>query len=826
MKHSNGFIFEGDLKVLEYANFTLEPSIAFFGALLNPKYRAVSIVKKADLVVWEVSAKFHQVFNMDMNKVKNYEYHIYDCMPDFRERLPMITETLQENHAYFFNMVHKAGDLEFRLKASVNTLGYLPDYYQVLIDHNTDEVVDASAETINEKGNHFKQATSNIVNPFESQVSATTKKNEKQRSVVIGSKEDMHSDSSRDERSSDQSDSSKSDSDDDGASKSSSVSSKSANLLRMGLVRTHSHMESTLKRLLIFICILLFILCGLSIAVQVLSSILTISRYQATLDILATPVRYGVSGGSYSAMLLDHLLRGTLYTREEDALLEEERIRREMKLLRNQLDGLKTTLYDYGKALTKDEYDLLENSRTPAISYDGTEANVTLIELIHMYSVATTTILNRNMSVLSEDRRPIDFLIKNNNDHAVVLWDNICQTILSTQADNNARVEMLDLIFVVTAVVLVFVVTLFVFIPTVYVIIRQRVEVFGLFEKIEQGNLRDVYSQCLTKLGDLDASDYSANNMDLTDMMEVFASKRLAADDKATGVRKSKLRINVNRILTNYATGLLMVIMLFTIAYFVGYHLWWIQLSGSFFDGIDKRLYLAKSREYYVREISKGAVKWNDTNAIFDMDLERMFHFEQLLKEADHALYYGNKELGIRTDIRMFEGGDEILRQSLCQWFTDKKIKIYSNTSCESYMDGVMVQGAHEVVVGYIGLSQDLRKSYLNDSTNVLPKVLALKELADIWLPSANSIFNDWIRGAFMDGFRTASSTREVGTVLFVLFSFTLLFVVYIPMIRRMNDDLQKTRNLLTIIPADVVESSRALKEQIRVIALRMIQSS
>jgi PAS domain S-box-containing protein len=95
-KGSDGFVFETDLQVREYANFTLDPSIAFFGALKILPFRAFCLVKKSDLVVWDLSKIYSQIFKPDIQRLAEYEHKITTDIPEFEGEIAQIEAAMEE----------------------------------------------------------------------------------------------------------------------------------------------------------------------------------------------------------------------------------------------------------------------------------------------------------------------------------------------------------------------------------------------------------------------------------------------------------------------------------------------------------------------------------------------------------------------------------------------------------------------------------------------------------------------------------------------------------------------------------------------------------
>jgi hypothetical protein len=805
MKNASGFVFEGDLQVREYANFTLDPSIAFFGLIKPLPLRMFCVVKQTDLSIWDVSRHYFQFFNTDMQKLRNYEIKISDDLVDWDEYYGLIQKAVSNGESFTFQTVLENNNHETTLQVTVEGLQYAAkDYFKVLFDIKDGDMSKLTQESKEggkgRYGDYGKDAKSNA------------------RSVQVYEGSDA-------EDSSDSYDS-KSEEPEEEEENSVASSSKSANLLRMGLMRTNNNLDSSLRYLLIWIVSLLAVLCAMGISVQVLWSELTINHYKATLDILMSPVQTGTNTATYSAFLFEHLFNETLFSTPEERDSEEKRLRRDLSRFRDELDAFRKNIYDHSVALSRKEVDLIQDSRIGLHNYDGMPMELDVVETIHQYSVAITMILNKNFDELKADRRPLRFIITNRNNTIATTWDQICQFILKNQDENNKTVQTMEFAFMISAVSLVTLISFTVFFPTVYIIFKQSADVYALFEKLEQGNMRDIYGQCIQRLTELEGIESAANNMELQDMMEVIASKR--SHSAADGNKASKVRIRVISVLFNRATLQLFMIMIITVTYFLGYYLWWMQLHTSLFDSINHRVYYGVMRSYYTRRITLNAIQYSADAGKFDINTTDSKDWEVKLWDVDHALFFGDPEFNIDTDIRFMNGGNDILSKSLCDMYTQYKVELYDNPPCTSFLSSALTQSTREVIVSFLSLSEDLRKTYNDDSytkPELEDKIKTLKSMADNWIPDSYRIFNRWIRDSFTLGFAQASSSRQIGTISYIIVCIVSVFALYYPMVKKMNRDIRQTRNLLMIIPPEVIESSKTLREMVRGIALRMLQS-
>jgi ABC-type multidrug transport system fused ATPase/permease subunit len=809
LKNAAGFVLEGDLQVREYANFTLEPSIAFFGLIKPQPLRMFCIVKRSDLVVWDISKPYFQFFNADLQKLRNYELKFTEEFPEFVPICEEVDKCLADKECYTFNTSRMHSGYETPLVVHVSPMKYLShDYYHVLFQLQDD---DTQAEI-------HKPDAKEERKPKKSQI--TEKSGGKG-----GFKSYRDSEDNSDNEDEESTRSAGSQNADAKAEIESASSARSGNLLRMGLFRTQSRLDNSLRYLLICILSLFALLCAMGICVQVLWTELTMNRYKATMDILVSPIQAGTMTATYSAFLFDHIFNQTLFNSTQERDLEEARIRDDLASYRLELDNFRSHFFTEMAYLTAEESNRLKNARVEIYNYEDVKAPITLMEAVHQYTVAVTMILNKNLSELHTNQGPLRFLTRNEHNNISDVWDNVCHTILSKQNDNSASVLTIEFTFMISAVSLVALITLTVFFPTVYMIFKQSADVYSMFEKLEQTNMREIYSQCIQRLKELEGIESTANNMELQDMMEVIASKRSHSETERP--KGSKIRVNLISVLLNKLSFRILFIMVITIVYFLGYYIWWLTLYENLFHGIEYRVYHGIMRKYYTRRLTLDVLKYDTVSQAYRMNTDDIMQWEQHLWDTDHALYYGDAKVNITNDIRLLQGGPDILNENLCTLIQRNGIQVNSTTECSNFMGGILTQNSHEAVISFVSLSQDLRKSYdKNEPRAILEeKIKVLKELADYWFPASHLVYNKWIREVFTVAYTNASSLRQIGTVSYIIVCILSVIFIYLPMVRKMNRDLQQTRNLLMIIPPEVIENSKVLRDLVRSIALRMIQN-
>jgi PAS domain S-box-containing protein len=821
LKSSNGVSFEGILQIREYPNFTLDPSIAFFGAIKPMKERTFCVVKISDLIICEASLQFLSFFTLDLQKVKNLEYNLLRILPSFEDRLVEISKALGGQSEYVFLANAAYLDKNAELQVYVSFLPYLPnkDYYMIVIKNDVDHI--DSVGFWDDKHNMSDEPTRK--NP------KTKVKGEKKVFVRDGSF--SSSSGSGDEMDMGSSESGEAEGIENVEQNqvSGTKGLRSTNLLRLGLTRQSELLEPRLRALFSCTIALLFILCGMGIAVQLLWSGMTISRYEASIDLLTIPLRSGTTIGSYSANMFEHLFRRSFYTTNEDIHREDQRLRRVLTTVRSKMTALRTIVFNARKGLTLEELDRITKSEFELVDYRGNPRRVNLLEAVHLYNSAITTVLNYNLTQLEQDKRYLHFLEANRDANIPSVWNDACQHILDTQRDSAQRVQLIEFAFMVVAISLVSFVLLTIYLPSIYYAAKQKSEVFRLFEKMDIGNLKDTISQCKSRLCEFEGVEQS-NNIDIQDALEDSSSKTKKAkvpDGKGVPEKaKSKVNVGMYRIMFTREIGSLLILLIITSIYFAGYYVWWLNERKNLFDDIDTRVYISRNRNWYCQKLAQQVVTWNEATQEITIDIEEAEKWEQQIWDVNRALYYGDSAWNITTDIRVLEGGERLFSGDVCSQLRDNHVELYSDIPCEDFYDSVMTRGAYETYISYISLSQHVRKTYKKNGINsTLSEIRLLKEFADNWLPNVGRLFDDWLTVVFRNGFMSASSVRSIGTVIYVIICFIMGGFVFYPMVRRLNNEIQITRNLLTIIPCETLESSEPLREAVRSIAVRLLQN-
>jgi PAS domain S-box-containing protein len=826
LKSSNGLAFEGVLQVREFPNFTKAPSVTFFGSIQPMQERSFCVVNIASGIVWEMSSSFSNFFAVEVATIKGLSHHVFEVMPGLKELWDTFPTMLSNQIAYQFAIPHNRSFATVTLQLKVGFLPYLSNDFYVFHIDSEDKLADEEQKRNKMREGARTSAMELLVEKVRSEKAKS--KGNKRLVRVKGALEEEEEESASEVSAHELEESEHTQSEVSNSSK----GSKSTNLLRLGLSRTNKDMEKQLVYALQSVAGMLLLLCTMSVVLQILWANLTITRYKSSLEMLSFPIRTGTTAGSYSAVMFDHLFYKTLFKSKEEEDREEQRLRREIQDILNKFETFPTAFFEATKAMTEKERKRIIGTRFHLTDYAGDLKEVDPVEAVHMFSTTLNFVLKNDLATLEADKRRLAFLRANLQTDLPAIWNETCLYIVSLQEDSAEQVQQLQLGFMLTAVGLVILSFFAIFIPVAHNVLKKKGEIYQLFENIELGNLRDIVGQCSTKLGELDGAEQFSNNVEVQDMMEVISSKsknmRAMEDDKNEQQlrQKKKSKINFASVFGSKLMFVFLSLLVVCVAYFVGFYFWWQVQRAMIFDDVDFRVYNSRNRIWYSQKLLLSIINLNHDTQQFEVNLTEAQYWETMLTRTNHALYYGDRSLNILTDIRVRPGGEQMLYGNLCEQFERQGINTFNNTPCETYFDGVLTRGAHELYIAYIGLAVDFRRVYNEQGIAAsTDHIRSLKTMADDWLPYVNKILDTYLATGFQSAFKSAESTRSLGTALFVLANIIIGLGIMYPLVRSLNERLQSTRNLLTIIPAEIVDNSPSLRDQIRTIGLRLIQS-
>ncbi len=209
------------------------------------------------------------------------------------------------------------------------------------------------------------------------------------------------------------------------------------------------------------------------------------------------------------------------------------------------------------------------------------------------------------------------------------------------------------------------------------------------------------------------------------------------------------------------------------------------------------------------------------------------------------ALVYGDSSMGI-TGLKNEEQSGRSTGQSELQ-FTNACVPP-SNLYCRSFLGGVMLRGLAAAATEFIStqsrlfdsLLAEIKIRYMADTvppptappaSNIYPEAVGLtsaRVAQEMAATGVSATLNDWTdlyMGPALDASMTAfvntinseiDDATQTQMIIFIIFSIACVLVyvvVYIPLIRSLDVQIKRTRSMLLMIPADVLESIPAARK-------------
>jgi hypothetical protein len=807
LRTSKGLALQGQLQFREYPNFSLQPAISFLGAIVLEEHTGFCIISTKDLIIWEVTQMWQEFFRVDLQMVKNLELSITKYIPEFTREAEGIKRALQESTEYRFNThpVHTVMYGEVGLNVS---------YFPSLGEHflRVELLMESYHAEYNEKEVLFEDG-------LNAPLSGVSKRVYDMSSVSSTDSENIEGDHDGSEHKQSQ-------------NESLSADKKVGYLLKHGLSRSGILLLPRLNFFLSSIVFLLAALCIIGIIVQLLWSALTISRFEASIDLLTVPVRRTITEGSYSAEMYEHIIRGSYFQTPQEVEIEFHRLQNAMKLSHRKTQNLRNVLFDARKGLTSDELRRINNAQVRLINFKGEPMHVNINDAIHLYNMIFTKLINVTMEELPKAQWMFTFLKANRESDVPRVWTKACVNVLDIQSQSAQRVELVEFSFMVVAISLVFASLLVISYPTMYHLLKLKLEVYRVFERLSREETKEIAKCCKWKIEELGGE--SKRNVEVQDALMHDDSGQVENlnENEGTNQRQvkqkgSRIHVPLRAIFVSRGILCLYALLAITVIYYFGFYLWWRNARNMLFDDMPTRIYQSQLRNWNCRKLAESITHWNDTLQSLWINVDEVKQYENDVKAINEVLYYGDSSWNISTSIFYLRGGEDHFSGDVCNMLDKSPVSLYSHDECRTYHDSVLTRGPYETYLAFLHLSESLRKTYVAQGLNAtLPLIRQQRHFADHWIPQVATLFDRWLFDVFKQGFTSASFTRTVGTVFYILVCLLLGIFVFYPMTCKLNKDVEMTRSVLTIIPPSAYEQSTEMKDEVRRLAIRMIQNN
>lgn len=383
------------------------------------------------------------------------------------------------------------------------------------------------------------------------------------------------------------------------------------------------------------------------------------------------------------------------------------------------------------------------------------------------------------------------------------------------------NIKLAELICSVVAVGIVFLVLVFAFRPTISHVQDNKMKVLMLFLDLPRAQVKKLHASSRKRVGSMsddgDFQNFVEDNAQAHEENEdnVFMEKPEEAVDVdvmgasaayggADMTRHSKAENQKRSIMLKIS-----FLLLFCIAYFVGTYFWSVSITNqsvsaaTTINWAGRRRNLALDTLYFTREAhleSNSTVRQElFATAVAGVAFTRHVH---------HALLYGNSELNLDATVRADAKQDELLFDNACGSF--------STSGCEEFHDGLVTHGLSATLDEYNKYALHDISSFVYDATDAdlhSEGIDFMTSLQRYWLNEA-LIESEHLYLAHVDTVISSFLNSRMWLMLGCIFLLLCLFqFFYMPLIRQLHEDSQRTRALLMIIPIEVMESVKSIRQ-------------
>jgi PAS domain S-box-containing protein len=857
-KNAQGFIFEAENQIVEYPHYTSEPSVTFL-ALIFPKdiKACLAMIRAADLLIVDVSMEFARTFNCESGKLRSEELVVSKYIPQFNSVLQSqrVRDELERDGV----------TNPIKIEAPINPLNPLGERAELKLIIKYSPYLEKQYYTIHvyRDAAHFisdMEKNRSNVHSAEALNSNTVKASGVRYNFNRESEDDggsSNGDSGESDLGSEKS--SGGERTEETRSIGSSRSSRSSNLVRVGLERLNHRLDPALRRLLIICCMSFVALVTAATSLNLIWADRSVGRFAISNHLVfsCSSAIWAIRTCEYSASVFKVL------DKAKDPDLEAKKLLTDLSEALGYFDTFMVRVYSHVGEMTKEEKDSFDEFGVNLVNIENEPKTMDVKEALHMYSWVVANILNSTMEKLTEEPIMLHFFAINKGSNLIPKLNKIITLVNKVQKDSEAYMKRVEFAVSIGCITFSVLAVLVCYIPSIYLIGKQKTSCYNLFESIESGNLRDIFSRCTIKLTEMAGAEETQSHLELLDIQDTFKKSQRSSKNKSSkddeeddnDNQKGKDRGKNNRkngslgqLKMSHGTSLhfgvfdaffsstsmkFFVITLLTAVYFLCFYFWWMYENEMIFTDIDYRIVYSNLRRTYSREIIIEFEQWGLSRN--QSNLLKIQEIEQELWKVVHAFSYGEEESGIITDIRVLKGGREIVDADICdQIHHEYPILQFKSEPCKSYMLGIMTRGGHELLLSYISRSTKLRslcRQAMNGTISLsneefLERLAVLQEMEQVWIAVTVTITDEFLEGIFIKEFKVARETRNLGIVAYVMVNALLFVFVYYPTVKFMDGELKGTRRALMIIPHETVDSSDSLRMQMRQIALSILGKS
>jgi PAS domain-containing protein len=460
---------------------------------------------------------------------------------------------------------------------------------------------------------------------------------------------------------------------------------------------------------------------------------------------------------------------------------------------------------------------------------------MSLIEAIKLYGSMIERLLFSLFDEAGPDPSALQFFNLNANGTIPTALDKSLQTFTIAQEEAIHYADTWSIGFLIISGGSLVALTLFVFLPTLGHLQTTKRDVYSTFETMQLDLVHRMVVKTIDKYNQIIQyyDGFGKEKVQDDDDPKVRLGRRKLVQGCCAGFSVWLRRI-VNRytqIVLNEAFVKFSLFLLLTMIYFISLELWW-SSERFLAQDIGTRFKQVADRRTVSRQIIANSLLWRPREPGNLVNSEMLRQKELQLRELEDSIIYGSSSNSSQHMMLDYESPPLIgyFYHDLC------KIVHQSDKSCYRYQSGVLRRGAHETLLAFTGLSNRIRQIHngvmasvpnstssftlfaavngtstskiftKNLTTNpVLSHILTLKYFYDYYVDAVFEYGSTLLKNVFLEKMSDMLLWRWSFFAFFATVNIFLILVVYRPLKRSMDKDLKRTRNLLFMLPVEVM---------------------
>jgi PAS domain S-box-containing protein len=887
VKGKQGYLFLCELFVREYANHTLEPSIAFMSLLMPvTKDNMIAIIQK-DMLVVEASIQCLDFFSSSIQALKEEQVSVTEWMPTYLDCLDRMNHSEVEGQSTFTTKEHNGQD-HVTLMIRVMNIEFhgSESYTQLIIEKKDRSATGNNNDTFSDSGSEGGRSEESSTTYSTSQVGPKKKKKRGRINWGIESRnvEDGQSVKDWETESSESADDRKlslkvDDSNSLGSrilpsessinmgpgkatntrfnqliaqsrssmgqsintissfggmrratsqagsvvSGGSSNTSRNSRLLRMGLDAQADVMDPTLTRLLKNIMVTSCFLCLCAFIAHLLWMFGFFQKYVTVLQLLSGG--NSIRWGMVTCEYIGYFLAQMerKFVSKSDLLTIQE----ELASFVQNVDYFVDLVSNSTSSIDLVQRNLLFNPSVKIyLAGSNSSQLVGLIDALQLYSSITSRIVKSLSLNGTMDVAILPFFKKNAPGNIISVLKQVIDMLAQSKKGIIHFADSWSSGLLYGSIGMFVILLLVVYIPTVYLVERTKNGVYGLFESIPPANIQEVIAMCNEKYSNLVKTHEDSEDAKV-ELDDITVTKRKDDNRRRTAKAGKKKMWNgisdLKGILSNTATARLSIITILVIVYFSTLHYWWITESSRYVTEIPIDINRMGYRCFIARKVTVELLRFDFESNVFSPNMDVLRDLEKDLINYETTIVYADNPLGLVDEFDLYSFSNLCLK---CM--KENGCKGFNVPSCSRVNFGIMKRGTHEMVLSYY--------SALKKITRLIGNKTLWENTSSMEIANIRILSDDYVLQALYDGFQDISNTflRELNNmynsrwiilISFIALNILLVMLFYRPMVKKFDAELKRTRYMVIMLPPEVIENIPALRNQIKQVLVELFRS-